>query len=166
MWNWNRNIGRQAHYGVGAFNWTNVELKRKSRSRRAETTGLLIEPMWNWNINCSRNWFSISNLLIEPMWNWNAQILSVYGALNSLLIEPMWNWNCCKDSFQREASGPFNWTNVELKRYQDKAHKSACSLLLIEPMWNWNQKFLVFNCATIETFNWTNVELKRLIVAD
>ena len=102
---------------------------------------LLIEPMWNWNLDWIVDSDMALNLLIEPMWNWNLDwIVDSDMALN-LLIEPMWNWNYVLGTRSQRKYYTFNRTNVELKLDNTQAEVDAIALL-IEPMWNWNDIYL------------------------
>ena len=73
-----------------------MESKREQdhRTRRC-CQWLLIEPVWNRNIEQVAVLRGYEGLLIEPVWNRN-QILRVQLSVQQhlLLIEPVWNRNC------------------------------------------------------------------------
>ena len=64
-----------------AFNRTSMELKLCSRVKsELKIFSLLIEPVWNWNVNRVQSTVCTGlELLIEPVWNWN----EVVGMQNS-----------------------------------------------------------------------------------
>ena len=54
---------------------------------------LLIEPIWNRNVEEVEDNFDDVLLLIEPIWNRNAITIQDLDELGELLIEPIWNRN-------------------------------------------------------------------------
>ena len=181
MWNWNCASVFQCNLTVRTSNRTNVELKRMRgipcevhdcASNRTNVElklpfqsvwcirlRLLIEPMWNWNLNPDRNARFWDFLLIEPMWNWNLCLCGLIDCSYLLLIEPMWNWNCVILS-------PLHHVGKLLIEPMWNWNRNARKLLvwvvrlLIEPMWNWNTAILRYFLPLIPTSNRTNVELK------
>ena len=58
--------------GSPSFNRTSMELKLGRDVKLWPVSILLIEPVWNWNVD--KELEAIKNeikLLIEPVWNWN-----------------------------------------------------------------------------------------------
>ena len=144
-----------------AFNRTSLELKRlRFGSTMYCPIFLLIEPVWNWNMNpilCvvgNRTFNRTSlelklihllynrhclNLLIEPVWNWNPKVVMGTVADPRLLIEPVWNWNRTSTTQNiRFGWKPFNRTSLELKR------RRGC-----------------LGSAALGSFNRTSLELKH-----
>ena len=54
--------------------------------------GLLIEPVWNQNLDFV-GWINRTWLLIEPVWNQNEVQVDIFVDDLNLLIEPVWNQN-------------------------------------------------------------------------
>ena len=112
--------------------------KRRWRASFVTFETLLIEPVWNRNLNSDRGYSMSSGrlLLIEPVWNRNIQ---VGGGLATRL-------RC----------NAFNRTSMESKHCTALLVK--ISLLLIEPVWNRN---FVIRCVEIIPFNRTSMESKH-----
>ena len=71
---------------------TIVELKLRSRFRRCRRSGVIIEPLWNWNTLIARSNISSScyyRTIVE------LKLLSIPQRqyLATVIIEPLWNWN-------------------------------------------------------------------------
>ena len=52
-------------------NWTFMELKFIKTLWKLRALSILIEPLWNWNINICLEVGYVQLILIEPLWNWN-----------------------------------------------------------------------------------------------
>jgi hypothetical protein len=125
-----------------------------SASAQMKCVLLLIEPVWNWNIETSK----VS--VIKPDQAW-------------LLIEPVWNWNLESIRSLQRTIATFNRTSMELKQ-RCSAEIDLDWFLLIEPVWNWNLWYAssppahsdVIGIGTDEmcaTFNRTSMELKLMV---
>ena len=148
---------------------------------------------------------SVIRVLIEPLWNWNLENLCPYRKTPCVLIEPLWNWNDLKSTIALKTSPGSNWTFMELKRKRERRYTFAlscsnwtfmelkqviwqhfcitCKRVLIEPLWNWNDAALTSSRGAyrvlieplwnwngeapggggrFQSSNWTFMELKLL----
>ena len=143
---------------------------------------LLIEPIWNWNLNnTNRNTrnsaFNRTNLeLKRSRSSTKQQRKSAFNRTNLELKHDLNLTFCalCQVPFNRTnlelklyfrwrsavSYWPFNRTNLELKRRSRTDVDYAYPSLLIEPIWNWNMKGGREASDILKTFNRTNLELK------
>ena len=76
-------------------------------------------------------------LLIEPVWNRNLQLGRLCVSPCELLIEPVWNRNPLMDYAVHVLYSSFNRTSLESKQHCE-THSQYLPPLLIEPVWNRN----------------------------
>ena len=83
----------QGQLSAAPFNRTSMESKLCDAAPGFCAVPLLIEPVWNRNLDwaCWCAWRYV--LLIEPVWNRNSSMLSFIASIIPLLIEPVWNRN-------------------------------------------------------------------------
>ena len=97
--------------------------------------GVLIVPLWNWNLGSLSSRLP-SKVLIVPLWNWNLfrGLLKRYAVY--VLIVPLWNWNLAViELWANERCS--NRTFMELK-YEIVESVQIKLYVLIVPLWNWN----------------------------
>ena len=110
-------------------------MKRQEEHRYTDG-GVLIVPLWNWNVLSLLGNFQDREVLIVPLWNWNVRIYNKYLGDYVVLIVPLWNWNWIVISdFTFHVS--FNRTFMELKFDIEKPLLNF-KYVLIVPLWNWN----------------------------
>ena len=119
------------------FNRTFMELKYNRIRTTNKFWGVLIVPLWNWNMHQPERLPRLQMVLIVPLWNWNtfeqtAREISLcfnrtfmelkfirirnFFVLNTVLIVPLWNWNIF-----------------------DAPITVLVPKVLIVPLWNWNE---------------------------
>ena len=76
-----------------SFNRTSMESKLWNFIDRSLKTQLLIEPVWNRNLDSDSHLHDDRLLLIEPVWNRNGKGGIEICLPHKLLIEPVWNRN-------------------------------------------------------------------------
>ena len=52
---------------------------------------LVIEPVWDWNIQKNQTSYLGDFLVIEPVWDWNINDIKEWSLCFSLVIEPVWD---------------------------------------------------------------------------
>ena len=140
-----------------------MELKPCWTHLKISSGGLLIEPIWNWNVSHVPRWKSARwKLLIEPIWNWNLVKITWHGGFPT---SNRTNMELKLDGINRPNLLIFssNRTNMELKRlhifcwhpYRISSNRTNMELKLII-----RQVVNVY----IATSNRTNMELKLLFV--